>query len=62
MMDNNNDEHGLVDQVLQDFVNPWQAADLEESNAEAAPFDDDGIPLGVESDVQHLKIEDQAKP
>lgn len=55
-MTDNNDEHSLVDQVLQDFVSPWQAVAMSNHCTNNEEFSADGIPLGVESDIQHLDL------
>lgn len=57
MADIDNDEHSMIDQVPQDFVNPWQFATLGQGSTDVASSDDYDIPLGVESDIQHLEIE-----
>ncbi|PCH61647.1 MAG: hypothetical protein COC05_00435 [Gammaproteobacteria bacterium] len=60
MIGNSKDEHSMIDQVPQDFLNPWQLATPGQGSINVAPPHDDDIPLGVESDVQHLEIEVKA--
>lgn len=57
MNDNNNDEHSLIDQVPQDFVNPADLKSATTNIAKELSAAVDDVPLGVESDVQHLDLE-----
>ncbi len=56
MTDNNNDEHSLVDQAPQDFVSPWQAVATSRHSTNNEEFGPGDVPLGVESDIQHLDL------
>ncbi len=55
-MTDNNDEHSSVDQVPQDFVSPWQVVTTSHASTSNEELSADDIPLGVESDIQHLDI------
>ncbi|MBL1432438.1 MAG: hypothetical protein COB94_003190 [Gammaproteobacteria bacterium] len=55
-MTDNNDEYGMVDQVPQDFVNPVQVAATISRVMGNEQMDFEDIPLGVESDVQHVDL------
>ncbi|MBL1294378.1 MAG: hypothetical protein COB61_010975 [Thiotrichales bacterium] len=57
MIDNNKDEHSLVDQVPQDFVNPVEIVMPTAALVGGELLVADDVPLGVESDIQHVDLE-----
>ncbi len=63
-MNDNNDEHTLVDHVQQDASLPWQIAEPKRESLateQSSSTVGEEVPLGVESDIQHLHLESQPK-
>lgn len=62
-MIDDSDEHGTIHQVPQDLIEIWQYDDAEKVEATMAHPSVHGeeIPLGVESDIQHLELGAKAK-